>query len=127
LNQTFFFLDFSSSSFFSQLNGEMQLHVEGAGNLEDARRMMIEDAYDVVMIDITLPDNQALETAVAIRDLNAKRILGKECAIFLLRGDNDPPYDERPEFDGVITRPLVKEAVEERLKQWAQKQTAGQE
>lgn len=89
---------------------------------------MVEHAFDVVFIDLALPEDQALRTAAMVCDLKAKRILGKECAIFLLRAETDPPIMERPEIDGVLTKPLAKEPLEEMLTRWLQKQAAaGQE
>ncbi|HUI60332.1 MAG TPA: response regulator [Steroidobacteraceae bacterium] len=79
--------------------------VQGAGDAEQAQRMLLEHVPDLILMDIALPDMDGLALTRKLKaDARFQRIPVVALTAFAMKGDEQKAFDAG--CDGYITKPI---------------------
>ena len=90
---------------------------------DEAIRMMIDCAFDVVLLDLATPAVNAFVTVARIRELEEKGVLENRAAVFMMRTGGQPEVSEQTGVEGVQEKPLQKEVLHQVLRDRLQRHT----
>jgi len=87
--------------------GKKQINVECAAHGEEAVEKVQQEGYDIILMDLYMPDMNGYEAARAIRDLHGERY--KKIPIIAISGERKEVFDKNPEailFTDALFKPF---------------------
>ena len=107
--------DASSRLIMAEFLEDSGFHVKVAGDCRSARSMVEDNSFDLVILDMNLPDGTGAELAGYLKE----RL--EDVSLFLLTGDDETEAREKCGEDGalfeeIITKPFSLEELLDKLK-----------